>query len=522
MPFPHPSGNERPSYWIKTSPTTDYPPLGEDLRADVCVIGGGIVGITTAYLLAKAGKRVVVLDRERVAMAETGHTTAHLQVVDDTRLQTLAERFGVETAKLVWDGHHEAVRTIEQIAHEHRIACDLQRLDAFLYTPKKDERAMLEREIDLAREIGHEAHEAHPDDEPFEAAFAVRFPNQGKFHPRKYLLGVVKAAERLGARFFEGTQVTDVDEGRPATVRTAGGPTVTADWVVHATNVPNWGSEVTHTKIMPYRTYVIGARVPRGTFNDALYWDTLDPYHYTRVEEGGTLVVLGGEDHRVGTEVETERRFGKLEDHLRTVTTDFSIEHRWSGEIVETEDDLPFIGPVPGRGANELMATGASGTGMTHGTLSGLILAERILGRGTPWDEPYDSGRLTLQTTPLKEFVSHNVHAAKRLVQGALKQPEIERVTELAPGEGAIIRDGLKRVAVCRDEHGQVCALNATCTHMGCTVKWNKFEQSWDCPCHGSRFSATGEVLHGPATDALEPADVPEEYLRAWRLEGGS
>lgn len=515
MPFPHESGNERPSYWIATAPSTDFPPLTDDARADVCVIGAGIAGLTTAYLLAKQGKSVIVLDRERIAMAETGHTTAHLQIVVDTRLATLVDRFGLEEAKLAWDSQLEAVHLIEQIARDERISCELERIDAFLYSPDENERDMLEREVRLAREIGYEAEMASPSDVPFPDAKAVaRFPHQGKFHPRKFLIGMARAMEKRGVRIHEGTYVKDVEEGEPAVVRTEQGASVTADWVVHATNVPFLGSEVVHAKVMPHRTYVIGARVPAGKFKDALYWDTRSPYHYARVEEGGTLVILGGEDHKVGAKTDTNEPFERLAAYLSLASPEFEIEHRWSGEVIETEDDFPFIGHALGRGDNELMATGFSGTGMTNGTLAGLMLAERIMGRGTPFDELYASDRITLKGGGAKKLAKHNLHATRHLIETVLGGKDAEKVRSLGAGEGIVIKNGAHKIAVSRDEQGLLHALDAACTHMGCSVAWNAFERSWDCPCHGSRFNVTGEVMHGPANAPLGDANLPDEALR--------
>lgn len=508
MTFPHPTGNSRPSYWIETTPETAYPPVQGDARADVVIVGGGIVGLTSAYLLAKAGRSVLVVDRERIAMAETGHTTAHLQIVLDTRLRDLVPRFGLKGAKLGWDSQMEAVRLIESIARDERIACELVRTDAYLYAnPSKPEDAdMLREEIRLARKIGYEAHEADPGEVPYGAAFAVRFPDQGKFHVRKYLLGVARAAERMGARIHEGTEVAAIEEGAPARVRTRDGHTLTGDWVIQATNTPSVANELIHTNLYPYRTYAIGAYVPRGVFQERLYWDTEDPYHYTRVEQQGArdLVILGGEDHKVGAQSDTEQAYAHLAEYLGRATSDFEIAYRWSGEVMETQDDYPYIGRAPGQAENMLIATGDSGTGMTNGTLAALMLTERVLGRGTPWDDLYDPVRATKGRGALFEWVRENVDNGAKLVGRALMRSTIDDVAELEPGQGAILKKGLKPIAVSRTSEGKLCAVRGLCTHMGCTVKWNHGEESWDCPCHGSRFTPTGEILHGPALKPLE------------------
>ncbi|HUR68914.1 MAG TPA: FAD-dependent oxidoreductase [Candidatus Thermoplasmatota archaeon] len=511
MAAPHETGNSRSlSYWIDTTASTSFPPLGADDKADVCVVGGGIAGITAAYLLAKAGTSVIVLDRERVAMAETGHTTAHLQIVLDTRLSDLVPRFGLDGTKLAWDSQLEAVNLIESIAREHRISCELERLPAYLYSPHKKDKKLLKEELRLTRKIGYEAEWASPDEIPFPAEHAIKFPDQGKFHVRKYLLGVVKAAQALGVRFHEGTEVSDVKSGRHVVVETRHGARVKAKWLLCCTNTPIVGRETIHAKVEAYRTYAIGALVPRGVFGEALYWDTLDPYHYTRVERRGEqdLVIHGGEDHLVGDVEDTESRWAKVYDHLREATTESTLAYRWSGEIMETADDMPYIGRIPGRGKNELMVTGDSGTGMTNGTIGALMLAEHVLGRGTPWDELYDPARIEMDMNVAKETLRYNLHAGKRFVKGALMRGEIADIAELQLGEGAIVKQGMRPIAVSRLEDGTLCAVSGVCTHVGCTVAWNHGEQSWDCPCHGSRFTPKGEILHGPARDPLAPVDL--------------
>ncbi len=522
MPFPHPLGNERsPSLWIETAGTTSHGPVDADQRADVIVVGAGIAGLTSSYLLAKAGKSVVLVDRERVAMSETGHTTAHLQIVVDTRLQDLVDRFGLEGAKKGWDSQLEAVRLIEQIAREERIACGLERLPAYLYSPREEDVDALRREMRLARRIGYAAEWADPREVPFPAKAAVRFPHQGKLHPRQYALGLAKACERLGVRIFEGTEATKVHEGSPVVVETREGHRLTGDWFVSAANTP-WHVKIAlHTKLHPYRTYAIGARVPRGIFGDALYWDTLDPYHYTRVEREGDrdLVVLGGEDHELAEEPDTERHWESLLDHLRQAVDDVEPAYRWSGEVMETEDGYPYIGRVPGRPENELVVTGDSGTGITNGTLGGLMVAERILGRGTPWDELYDPARVATGAEAAKGWLAKNLGDAKELAVRYLKPGEIEGPDELAPGQGGILRRGAQRIALARTLDGALVARSAACTHAGCVVGWNHAEQSWDCPCHGGRFTPGGDILHGPPAAPLKEVDL-DEVLSKKEAEG--
>lgn len=513
MSFPHPRGNERNrSYWIETTGQTSFPPVNEDQQADVLVVGAGIAGVTSAYLLARAGKSVIVVDRERAGMSETGHTTAHLQIVVDTPLRELVDRFGEKGAKLAWDSQLEAVELIEEIARREKISCELERLPAFLSSPDAKQTDALREQMRLARKFGYDAEWADPRDVPYDAAAAVRFPNQGKFHARKYVLGLVKACEKMGVRFFEGTECTDVAEGTPVTVKTRDGHTLSADWLVAATNTP-WHIKIPlHTKMTAYRTYAVEFRVPRGVFGHALYWDTMDPYHYTRVEPQGEhdLVILGGEDHELAEDADTEKRFLALVRHMRQATDDFEVVHHWSGEVMETHDDLPYIGRAPGRPENELIITGDSGTGMTNGTIGALMVTERILGRGSPWDELYDPARAVTGMQRATALLTKAAGDALDLGKTLLKPGEIESVDELAPGQGGILRRGVSLYAVAKRMDGEVTALKANCSHAGCVVGWNHAEQSWDCPCHGGRFTPEGEILHGPPAKPLPRADLTD------------
>lgn len=501
---------EHTSYWMATSMRTAFPRLEEDVRVDVAVVGGGIVGVTAAYLLAKAGRSVVVLDRGHILEAQTAHSTAHLQIPTDTRLSTLVPRVGLDRAKLAWDGNMEAVRLIESIVEEERISCGFERLDGVLFTPRKLQRRLLKREARLTRAIGHAVEEAPPESVPFPTAAALRYPHQGKVHPRQYLLTLAQKAAARGVQFYEQTEATDVRGGEPACVCTASGVQVTADWVVAATHSPFHTRVRLHARLRPFRSYVVAARVPGGVFPDALYWDTLDPFHYVRVEREGErdLVIIGGEDRHTGDEENTDERYGALLAYLRQASPDVEPAYRWSAQDLETEDELPCIGATPGHGSNELVATGFGGTGITWGSLAAWMLTERILGRGTAWDEVFDPTRFARSARVVARQAKKMLSDSAHLVGGMLLPGDVHNVHDLAPGEGGILRQGARKVAVCRTLDGEVCAVRATCTHLGCMVGWNQAEQSWDCPCHGSRFSPKGDVLDGPAKRPLAREDV--------------
>lgn len=319
--------------------------------------------------------------------------------------------------------------------------------------------------------------------------------------------------QRLGGDVYTGTHVASIDEGPVIKATTARGPVVHAALIVVATNSPINDWVALHTKQAPYMTYVVGLRVPRGALDAALYWDTLDPYHYVRLQHGRAnardmdgldLLIVGGEDHKTGQADDQEQRFTRLEEWARPrFPMAGEVAYRWSGQVMETIDGLAFIGRNPGGGDNVHVVTGDSGMGMTHGTIAGILLTDLFLGRPNPWASLYDPARKTLRAAG--EFLRENLNVAQQYGDW-LTGGDVAGEKEIQAGSGALIRRGLTKVAVYRDETGALHELSAVCPHLGCLVSWNDVEKIWDCPCHGSRFDARGEVVNGPANRGLEPA----------------
>lgn len=529
-PYAVPDRPDQQSYWQATTPRTDHAPLQRDVRTQVAVVGGGIAGLTAAYFLARAGRQVTLLERYHLAEAETGHTTAHLTHVVDSRLRHLKRIHGDEAAKASWVAGAAAMDLLERIVQEERIPCRWQRVDGILYGDHEADPQLLREEADIARAYGFTAELVEPGDVPFPCKAALRFPGQAKFHPREYALGLTRRLEALGVDIHEGTAVHDVDEhpGGPGRVRldTSTGATVWADTVIAASNVPVVDKVKLYTKLYPYRSYVIGARVPHGDIPDGLWWSTFDPaalydaYHYARVEPGEDedLVILGGEDHKVGHSTDPEEAWARLERYLSDALPDAHpvVEHRWSGQIIETLDGLPYIGVNPLSSDHVLVATGFSGNGMTFGTIAGWMLAERAEGRTTPYDAVFEPSRAKLN---VGEFLSENAATVKNLLTRPLKGSDVPRVADIAPGQGAVLVRHGEKVAVHRGADGELACVSAICTHLGCVVGWNAAEGSWDCGCHGSRFRTDGGVINGPARQPL--AAVDPEALAKLREEDG-
>jgi glycine/D-amino acid oxidase-like deaminating enzyme/nitrite reductase/ring-hydroxylating ferredoxin subunit len=505
------------SIWTATADVPLGRPLTIDDQANVCVIGAGIAGLTTAYLLAKEGKSVVVVDDGPIAGGESGRTTAHLSNALDDRYFRLERLHGTKGARIAAQSHTEAINRIEQIVAGEKIDCDFDRLDGYLFNAAGAAREYLEWEFDAARRAGIQIEwvDRAPLLPYFDTGECLRFPNQAQFHPVKYLAGLAKGIEREGGRIYTRAHVETVEPGHPATVKVRGGRKVHANAVVVATNTPINDRVTIHTKQAPYRTYVIGALIQKNTVPKALYWDTADPYHYVRLQklsDKHDVLIVGGEDHKTGqVHGHPEERFECLEEWARQrFPTIEYVDYRWSGQVIEPVDGLAFIGRNPGGPDNVYIVTGDSGNGMTHGTIAGILISDLIQGRETDWAKLYDPSRKTLRA--IGEYTRENLNVARQYID-YVTPGDVKTEDDIPNGRGAVIRRGLQKIACYRDDHGELHEFSAVCPHLQCVVEWNATEQTWDCPCHGSRFNALGQVINGPANTDLGRADddEPEE-----------
>jgi glycine/D-amino acid oxidase-like deaminating enzyme/nitrite reductase/ring-hydroxylating ferredoxin subunit len=500
------------SLWQDHSPSAPDTALTESLRTDICIVGAGIAGLTTAYLLAREGRGVVVLDQAAPGEGETGRTTAHLASAIDDRYSSLVSRLGRDCAKLAGESHRAAISFIEQLSQAERIECGFKRLDGFLFAGEGRRAADLQAEFEAARAAEQAVEWADPPPALAQLGRGLRFPNQGQFSPLDYLRGLRAAAERHGARIYGHTHVLAVKDGDLATIETDRDCIVRARHVVIAANTPFNDRVTMHTKLFPYQTYAIAATVPAGTVPPALYWDDLDPYHYVRLAAatpGFETLIIGGEDHKTGQQPHPNLAFENLERWARRHFPELgTVTHQWSGEVLETLDGLAYIGRNPGSGTDTWIATGDSGMGMTHGTIAGMLLSDLILGRENPWADIYDPAR---KAGPgFGEFAKENLNVARQYLDWATLDPNAEKgAGTLRPGQGAVFQRGLHKIAIHRDANGTLHERSAVCPHLGCIVDWNETEHTWDCPCHGSRFRGDGEVLHGPSPvnlSAVPPA----------------
>ena len=478
------------------------------------MIGAGIAGVTTAYLLAREGRSVILIDDGTPGCGQTGVTTAHLSCVIDDRYTEMIRLHGVDGARVARQSHAAAISRIETICREENISADFQRVSGYLFLSPEHEHAYLDEEQEAALQAGLQVEKLlRAPVNGFDSGPCLHFPNQGQFHPLKYLNGLLQAFTAHGGRLHGGVRATSVESRTPAAVQCEHGLTIIADSVVVATNVPFIDRFAIHTKQAPYYTYVIGLRAPLDTITQALYWDTHDPYHYVRVQRttnralGGDnddpvdILIVGGEDHKTAHASDTDERYRALEDwtrrHFRSAG---AVEYRWSGQVMETQDGLGFIGRNPMDADHIYVATGDSGMGMTHGTIAGILLTDLIQERANPWADLYDPSRIRMKAAG--DFIKENLDVAAQFTS-YLTPGEVSSMDEITPNTGAVVRDGLRKVAVFRDEAGELHRHSAICPHLGCIVGWNKAESTWDCPCHGSRFDARGRVLNGPAAQDL-------------------
>jgi glycine/D-amino acid oxidase-like deaminating enzyme/nitrite reductase/ring-hydroxylating ferredoxin subunit len=495
------------SVWMASAEIRARPALPKDLSADVCVVGAGIAGLTTAYLLAKEGRSVVVLDDGMIASGETSRTTAHLVNALDDRYFEIEGMHGERGARLAAESHTAAIDCIEAIVARENIDCEFERLDGYLFVPPGESTEVLDKELDAAHRAGLTGVErvARAPLKDFDTGPSLRFPRQAQFHPLKYLAAMAQAIEGVGGQIFNKTHAEDFRDGSPCEVKTDKGR-LTAGAVVVATNTPVNDWVAMHTKQAAYRTFVIGLRLPKGSVSKALYWDTPDPYHYVRLQSMGIdeMLIVGGEDHKTGQADDADERFERLEVWTRErfpVAKD--VEFRWSGQIVEPIDGLAFIGRNPGD-KNIYVVTGDSGNGMTHGTIGGILLTDLIQGRKNDWATVYDPSRISIKAAP--EFAKENLNVAAQY-RDYITGGDVAAVSDVARETGAVIRAGLKKIAVYRDSNGELHKRSAVCPHLGCIVEWNSTEKTWDCPCHGSRFDPHGKVLNGPAISGLGPGE---------------
>lgn len=491
------------SYWHGITKPVNYAPLTENIAVDVAIVGAGISGLSMAYRLIKLGKTVAVIDDGEIGGGQTSRTSGHLTCYVDGRLFDLIRLFGIEETRQIVQSHQQAIDTIENIIDEEEIDCDFKRINGYLFSERARD-PWLMREAEALKEISILAYDWH-EKAPFSSFTTPRclkLPNQAQFHPLKYLYGLAEAFCKYGGVIFEDTHVDEIYDGTPCILSTSTGAKVSAQSVIVATHSPINDRVFIHTKQSQYQTYVIGALIPTGSVEEALYWDTGDPYHYLRIVPSQIpdhmILLIGGEDHRTGQKTNPERAFTALKKWMERRFFISDVMHQWSGQVVEPIDGVAFIGRNPNN-RNVYVHTSPSGSGLTYALVAASVIPDLILTNSSPYETIYDPRRRTLKA--FSQFFAENSNSLAQYAdwfKGTRKK-------SLARNDGHVTRRGAHLVAEYKDGHGKCHALSAVCPHLGGIVRWNSVEKTWDCPCHGSRFSATGEVIAGPANANLSP-----------------
>ncbi|GAB2764075.1 FAD-dependent oxidoreductase [Salinimicrobium soli] len=493
------------SLWKSISPQTGYPYLTEEIEVDVAIVGAGITGITSAYLLSRSGKKVAVLESGEVAGGTTGGSTGNLYSMIDKRLHHIQSKWDKETAGKVTRSRTAAVDLVEKLVQKHEIDCQFKRVPWYLFSETNEKDLTIEKEMRAAADYGLEAKMLYELPIPIKVSQALKVENQAQFDPAAFVKGLAANCDPRNCRIFENSPVHEIEKGEIHVLSTPHGK-VRAKNVILATHTPK-GIYALQTAIYPYREYAIAARLKSGEFPEGIFWDTEAEFHHSlrsfSKDAEQYLVVVGGH-HKVGKAEDNQHFFDNLEQSARKYFDLGPVDFKWSAQHYKPADGLPFIGESPDE--RIYLATGFSTDGLIYGVLSAMIFADLLNGRENEWVSTYDSGRFT-PVKSAKEYLKENIQVMKEYLKVLPGTSDADDFSEVDAGEGKVVDHDGQKLAVYRDEEGEVHCLSAFCSHMYCVVDWNNAEKTWDCPCHGSRFKINGEVIEGPALKPLEQKD---------------
>lgn len=502
------SGKNKSCWFDETPSTQEFTTLQENTETDVVIIGGGLAGLTSAYCLANTGKKVLVVEDGHIGSGETGRTTAQIVTALDDRYFNMEKLFGLENTALIAESHRRAIDFIEEAINKESIACGFERVNGYLFLHASDHEESLQKELETMQRCGLKAELLHETPGLPTEKNSILFPEQAQFHPINYLLGLCKAIEKKGGRIFIKTHASKIDH---TGITSDQGFTVKAKHVVVATNAPVNDTYAMMLKQWAYRSYVIGALIKKDTLPKAMWWDTGDqntsgsaPYHYVRLTGYSgeyDLLISGGEDHIAGqSDIPEEDHYARLEKWTRERFPIEEIIYRWSGEVLVPMDSIAFIGRNRFDRNNVYIITGDAGIGMTYCTIGGMLITDLINEKPNPWENIYKPSRFTLKASEpfFKMLKSDFVEVLKKWFYA-----DIADIHSVKPDEAKIVAVDGKKCGAYRDPSGKLFLVSAECTHLKCMVSWNNSEKSWDCPCHGSRFTYTGKVINGPANEDL-------------------
>jgi glycine/D-amino acid oxidase-like deaminating enzyme/nitrite reductase/ring-hydroxylating ferredoxin subunit len=499
----------RKSLWQET--VTGFLPAIEKSQQhyDVVIAGGGITGLTLGVELQRAGKRCLILEAQTLGFGTTGGTTAHLNTFMDTPYPQIIRNFGLENAKLVADAARDALNQVKINVEQYEIDCGFEEVSGYLFSQNEKQTKELIEIHDGCNQVGVSC--SFVNDLPISifSEKILKIEHQAKFHPLRYIQKLAEVFEKDGGVIVEGCRVTGSSKGQDGAVEieTSAGKFFSQS-LVFATHIPI-GVNIIHFRCSAYRSYAMAVKLEDGKYPDSLVYDMYDPYHYYRTQEidGEKYLIAGGEDHRTGEEPNTNGCFLKLESHIRSHFNVSQVISQWSSQYFEPVDGLPYIGHLPGNPENVFVATGYGGNGMTYSHVAAITIKAMILNEKAKYEELFRPDRIK-PVAGFTEFVKHNADVVKQFVGRWFGIESINGMADLAQGDGKVVKYEGESLALYKDEDGVLHAVNPACTHVKCSVGWNAAEKSWDCPCHGARYSVDGEVLTGPASRDLEKIEI--------------
>lgn len=500
------------SYWLASTQTPDYPVLSEDIEVDVAIVGGGMVGITTGLLLKEAGLKVAILEADAILQGTTGHTTAKITSQHDLIYDKLKTQMGVEKAQMYASANETAIKFIANQIKNRNIDCDFEWQPNYLYTQSDQYIEQIQQEVRTASSLGIKADYLEEIPLPFPIKAAIRFNDQAQFHPRKYLLALAKEIPGDGSHIFHHTRVIDIKEGEPNIVLTKGGYKVTAPRVIVASHYPFYDMHGLYfARIYPERSYALGVTI-KEKFPKGMYINAEDPARSLRSQrfEDGELIIVGGDHHKTGHGPNTIEHYHNLRVYANETFTVKDILYRWSTQDCMTLDKVPYIGQLGPTNPNIYVATGFGKWGMTSSTVSAILLRDLIVKGENPWSPVYSPQRFTPMASAVN-FFKENTDVALSLISGKLTPGSYDK--EVKGNEGKVLEIDGNRVGAYRDGDGKLHLVDTTCTHMGCELDWNDAETTWDCPCHGSRFTCDGDIVEGPTTKPLKKIQEEQRHF---------
>lgn len=499
--------NRPEPYWRDSVTLPNFPTLDEDIQVDVAVVGGGITGITAAYLLAKEGVKVALLEADRLLNGSTGHTTAKITAQHNLFYDELIQHTGKLHAKRYYESNRDAIRLIEETAKTLGVDCEFTPQDAYVYAVTDKYAEKVEKEFEAYRVLGIDGALVDSIPFPIDIQNAILMKNQAQFHPLKFLMGLVDDMKKRGVQIYEDTVAVDVEDGDSPAVVTRSGSRVRADKVLACSHFPFYdGLGFYFARMYAKRAYIVAGRIEQP-YPGGMYISAETPARSLRSVriDGEEMVLISGEDHKTGQGSDTLEHYKKLEAYGQQVLGLRDVRYRWSNQDLFTLDKIPYIGELTDSHPNVLVATGYKKWGMTSGVVAAELMRDIVLGKDNPYRDVYDPGRFYADPS-LRKFLVQNANVAAHLIKGKFEVADLV-ATELAPGEGAVITHEGERAGAYKDEDGKVFIVDTTCTHLGCEVNWNHGDRTWDCPCHGSRFAFTGDVIEGPAKKPLKRLD---------------